>query len=357
MGRQESERQSFIVNAAYFAVMGLLVILVLRFLVPWLMPFIIGYLIAVISRPGVRFLSERGVSPKLSGFVVVLLAYAVIGVLLGLGGTRLVRLMGEVFAGLPDFYEYTLEPAIRSFFGYISESFGTLAGGLADYEALTLTLEDFQSALISLSTTALNFIGTLGSSLPGFFLSFFFTIMSSLIISANYNQVTRFIARQIPERYHDIVLKIRTSALRSLVGYIVANLKIMCVTFVELLVGLLVLGVQNAPLVALGIAVFDFFPVLGVGGILIPWAALELLRGEIGMAAGLIVLYLVVAFIRWFIEPRIVSGQLGLHPLLTLSAIYLGFQVMGIAGMILFPITAQILVSLHHSGAIKLWRE
>jgi len=130
----------------------------------------------------------------------------------------------------------------------------------------------------------------------------------------------------------------------------------MCVTFVELAVGLTILGVSGAPLIALGIAVFDFFPVLGTGGIMIPWIVLEILRGDFTLAIGLAVLYAIVSVVRGFIEPKIVGGQLGQHPLLTLCAIYAGFQLMGFLGMVLLPIIAQILVSLHRSGVLRLWR-
>jgi len=357
MDERIKRRQTFIVNTAYIALVAALIFLAVRFLVPWLLPFIMGWAIAMIFKPVVRILTERcGLGSKLAGFLVVIFAYAIIGLLLVWGGSRLVAVIRGLFYGLPYFYESALEPAFQTVGEFFNNTFGDVFPEVDGYQALTLTLEDFRSAFLAFSTTALNFLGTLGARLPGFLLAFFFTIMSSLIISMNYQQITGFLSSQIPEKHRELIFKIKNDALKAVGNYLVAYLKIMSITFVELAVGLTILGVNNALLIALGIAVLDFFPVLGVGGILIPWALFELLRLNLPLAFGLLVLYLIVAVVRGFLEPRIVGGQLGLHPLVTLCAIYAGFQLMGVLGMILFPIIAQILVRLHRSGVVTLWR-
>jgi len=357
MSEKIRSRQTFIINTAYFALVAALFYLAARFLVPWLLPFVLGYVIAVIFKPAVSFLTHRvGLGPKLSGAMVVVLAYAIIGLLLTWGGARALAAIGRLFVGLPYFFENTIEPGVRAASLYFSNAFGAFIPGLGDEAALALTLQDFQSALLAISTGVLGFLGALGANIPGFLLAFFFTIMSSLIISMNYSQVSGFLGRQVPEKYRSLLARVRSDALKTLGNYFVAYLKIMCVTFVELAVGLTILGVSGAPLIALGIALFDLFPVLGTGGIMIPWIVLEILRGDFTLAIGLGVLYAVVSVVRGFIEPRIVGGQLGQHPLVTLCAIYAGFQVMGFLGMVLFPIIAQILVSLHRSGVLRLWR-
>ncbi|MCL2856361.1 MAG: sporulation integral membrane protein YtvI [Oscillospiraceae bacterium] len=357
MDEKIRSRQTFIINTAYFALVAALFYLAARFLVPWLLPLILGYVIAILLGPAVRFLRRRaGLGPKLSGAVVVILAYALIGLLLTWGGLLALTQIGRLFAGLPYFYENTIEPGIRAISLYFSNAFGDYIPGLGDEDALAITLQDFQSALLAISTGVLGFLGALGANIPGFLLAFFFTIMSSLIISMNYGQVTGFLSRQIPEKYRSLISRVRSDAQRTLGNYFVAYLKIMCVTFVELAVGLTILGVSGAPLIALGIAVFDFFPVLGTGGIMIPWIVLEILRGDFTLAIGLGVLYAIVSVVRGFIEPKIVGGQLGQHPLVTLCAIYAGFRVMGLMGMVFFPILAQILVGLHRSGVLRLWK-
>jgi len=357
LDERSSKRLIFIINTAYIALVGVLIFLAIRYLAPWLTPFIMGYVIAILVKPIARFLRKRcGFGPKISGFVAVIFGYALIVLLLILGGVQLVSVMRTQFAGLPYFYENTLEPTFRMVADSFNNTIGSIVPGFDGYEALTLTLDDFRSALLTVSTTALNFLGTLGARLPVFILTFMFTIISSLIISMNYQQVTGFLNRQVPEKHRELFFKIKNDAFKAVGSYFVAYLKIMCITFAQMAIGLSVLRVQNALLIALGVAVLDLFPVVGTGSVMIPWIIFEVLRLNWPMVFALSVLYGIITVVRGFIEPRIVGGQLGLHPLVAICAIYAGFQLMGFFGMILMPIVAQILVRLHHSGIITLWR-
>jgi len=124
---------------------------------------------------------------------------------------------------------------------------------------------------------------------------------------------------------------------------------------VELFLGLLVLGESNAIAIALGIALFDALPFFGTGAIMVPWAALELLQGNYPLGVGLAILYAIVTLIRNIIEPKIISDKLGLNPIVSLVAIYLGFRTMGVLGMIFMPILVQILFALHQEGSFPLF--
>ena len=105
------------------------------------------------------------------------------------------------------------------------------------------------------------------------------------------------------------------------------------------------------------IALFDALPLLGTGGIMIPWVIIELLGQNYSLALGLAILYAVVTVIRNLIEPKVVGDQLGLNPVVSLVAIYLGYRVLGVIGMVLFPILVQLLILLHKHGMIRLYRE
>lgn len=127
-------------------------------------------------------------------------------------------------------------------------------------------------------------------------------------------------------------------------------------TFAELSAGLLLLGIPNAILVAALIAVVDILPVLGTGTVVLPWAAFALLQGQHRLFIGLLVMYAVIALVRNILEPRLVSHQIGLHPLATLFFMYVGLQILGLAGMLLFPVLAMVSVQLQKEGKIHLWK-
>ena len=129
-------------------------------------------------------------------------------------------------------------------------------------------------------------------------------------------------------------------------GYIRAQLIIMTIVFTILLIGFSILGVKTAVLFAFIIAVIDMIPILGTGTVLLPWAVISLLQSNYKLAVGLVIIYLVVLLTRQLIEPKIVGSQIGLHPLATLLAMYTGYKLIGMFGMILGPITAILIVSL-----------
>ena len=117
------------------------------------------------------------------------------------------------------------------------------------------------------------------------------------------------------------------------------------ITFVELFVGFLILQVDYAFVLAILIAFVDFLPVLGTGAILAPWGIIALLTKNYFLGIGIIVLFVVMTVIRQIIEPKIVGKSLGVHPILTLIAIYLGYKLFGIVGMIFLPIAALVFFS------------
>ena len=131
---------------------------------------------------------------------------------------------------------------------------------------------------------------------------------------------------------------------------------IMCITFTEITIGLLLMKIPNAVLIAACIAVFDILPVLGTGGIMIPWAIISLIIGDYFIGFGLLVLYLVITVIRNIIEPKIVGHQVGLHPVITLASMLAGLNLFGIIGLFGFPITLSLLRNLNDKGVIKIFK-
>ena len=125
----------------------------------------------------------------------------------------------------------------------------------------------------------------------------------------------------------------------------------MGVTFLILTAGFFFLRVEYALLFALLITIIDALPVFGTGTVLIPWSMAQFLRGDTRCGVGLLLLYAVAALTRQALEPRLVGKQVGLNPVLTLLALYTGYRLLGVGGMIVFPIAAMLFKQLwDHSG-------
>ena len=124
--------------------------------------------------------------------------------------------------------------------------------------------------------------------------------------------------------------------------YIKAYGILLAMTFALLLVGFWTLRVEYAFLLAFLIALADLLPVIGVGTVLIPWGIVMLLQKQFYLGFGLLILYLVISLVRQVAEPKVLGKSLGLHPLLTLFATYVGFTLFGLLGMILAPVAALL---------------
>ena len=106
------------------------------------------------------------------------------------------------------------------------------------------------------------------------------------------------------------------------------------------------MGIPYAPIIGLMVAIFDILPVLGTGGILLPWTVVLLVMKNFSMGIGMFVLYLVITIIRNTMEPKLVGKQIGLHPLATMISLYVGLKVIGFWGMLIFPTSLAVLSSM-----------
>ena len=129
-------------------------------------------------------------------------------------------------------------------------------------------------------------------------------------------------------------------------GWIKAQGKLALVTWGIVTVGFWVLGISYAPGLAALVALVDAIPVLGTGTVLIPWSAICLLQGNTIRCVGLLCVYAAAAITRSVLEPRMVGKQLGLDPLMTLVALYIGYRLCGIPGLLLAPILASAVKSM-----------
>lgn len=149
------------------------------------------------------------------------------------------------------------------------------------------------------------------------------------------------------------MLEIKDYVVYTLFHCILSYALIMFITFLELSLGLTVIRVANSIIIALLISIFDVLPVLGIGGIMILWVIITAVGGDYTMAVGLIFVFLFVTVVRNILKPKIVGSQVGLHPVVTLMALFVGAQLFGIMGFGL-PITLSLLKDLNDRGTIHL---
>ena len=186
----------------------------------------------------------------------------------------------------------------------------------------------------------------LAAKLPETLLFFVSLLLSSYYFCVDRQKLSDFLFKILPPKWANKLQLVREKLTDTLKGYLKAYVSIMLLTFFEVFIGLTVLRVDYAFLLSIVIAVVDILPVLGTGTILIPWAIFSFIIGKAGLGTGLLILYAVVLIVRQLTEPKIVGNTLGLHPLASLTSIYVGIKLFGLGGIFVGPITAILIGTL-----------
>lgn len=356
---ETGKRRAFLINFFYFAVLLIVGYLLLKYGLPMLAPFLIGFILAALLQKPIAFLARKlHIPKKIVAILLVLIFYCTIGVLLALLAIRALAACESLFGSLPSLYASHVEPLLASLFSSLESLVQRMDPELVSVlEDMTAQFTKSLGQMVSsLSMGAVGLISNWASSLPGLFIKLLLMIISTFFIAADYEQLTGFCMRQFSEKALTVVLQIKNYVVGTLLVCIRSYLLIMSITFVELSIGLTIIRVDHSILIALCIAIFDILPVLGTGGIMIPWTILSAIQGDYTLAIGLLAVYLVVTVIRNILEPKIVGSQIGLHPVVTLASMFVGTQLFGIVGLFGFPIGLSLLRYLNDNGTIHLFK-
>ena len=353
---QEKQR-AFLVRTAYWAVWAVLLWLGVRYLLRWLLPFLLALALAAAVEPVIAWCRRRMGLKR--GFTAAVVTIAVTGAILALAAVivwQLIRqaaeLLGQLpglLAGLPGMTEdlrQRLEDfcaacpqGLRSWLEEVPALLGTLAAGVAQRAS---------GACITAGAAR-------AAALPGVFLFCGTTALAVFFTAGSYPRVMAFFRRQLGHRL-DRARGVKANLLSTLGKWCRAQAILLGVTFCELLAGFLLMGQRYALLLAAVTALVDALPVFGTGTVLLPWAAVCLLAGQAPRAVALAALYAVISAVRSLLEPKVMAAQAGLPPLASLAAMYAGFRALGVAGMILLPMALLFVKQLHDEGYVGLWK-
>ncbi len=354
------KRKRFIVNVLYWVLIVAIGYICFKYLIELIMPFVLAFGIAFLLKPIIRLLSRKTkLKWNLWAIVCVLVFYSTVGVLLGLGAVKLTAWLETVLVRLPSLYTNTVAPALTTFFDSLQHKINLLDPTVVEVlgDVGDQIVGSLGSSLSNLSMNAVGVISGIATSVPGILLNVLITIIATFFTAADYPNITRFIVRQLPEKAADIVLKVKNQIGEIIGQFLRSYMLIMLITFFELTVGFLILGIDNALAIALLIALFDILPILGTGGIVIPWMIINFMLGNVRLGAGLLVVYIVVTVVRNIVEPRIIGLKVGIHPLITLISMFVGAELFGIIGLFGLPITCAMIKSLNDKGAIHLLKK
>ncbi len=319
-------------------------------LVFFFMPFVIGWIVAMIANPLVHYLEEHvKIVRKFSSVVLIVgvLALVITGLYLLIG--LLVREMSGFIQELPALYG-AANGEINAAADNISGLFRFLPAELREYvKQFTDSIGTYIGDWVQQLATSAG--GAVARSLPDVLVYLVVMLLSSYFFLADHDKLVIKIKRMMPEPVKRYGMMVKHDVLKAVSGYFLAQFKIMFVVALIMLAGLTILGVKYSVLLAILIAMLDFLPMFGTGTALIPWAVVKVCTGEFAYAVGLLLLYVTSQAIRQLIQPKIVGDSLGLPPLTTLFFLFLGYKFKGIAGMILAVPVGMIFIRFYEYGA------
>ena len=377
------KKRKWIINVAFYAMLLVLGFLFYKYAFGVCFPIMFAFVVAVLLQRPKNFIVKKtpikkGFAATICVFALMIIAAAVV-VLIGVRAAEEVRgfidyitiqfsnfdsiintiedfVLGVV-GRLPDFISETATESISSIFTQIREFISGTNTELSDQ--LTQSLPGFELSWLSAPLTGV--IST-ASRIPSILIGIVVTIVLACFMTADYDLIVRFVYCQFPKDKRKDLTRAKQLLKMNLGKMAKAYALIMLVTFTEVFAGLTILkmiGLFNSSyiaVIAVVTAIVDVIPVLGTGTIVLPWAAYSFIVGNYGMGIGLLVLYVTVTVIRQIVEPKLVAGQLGLPPFVTLIAMYLGLKIFGVLGVFALPIIAIMLKLLNDEGIIDLWK-
>ncbi|WP_346662567.1 sporulation integral membrane protein YtvI [uncultured Merdimonas sp.] len=353
------KRKKFIINFLYFAIIIAAIFFALQFALTLLFPFVAALFIAYILKHPINFIARKTKIPKkLAAVLMVLLFYGTIGTFLVLASIRAFSFATDLVQRLPSIFRIYMNPVLTDLFDQLEQALEQADSNILDTVDYLWSqfMQSLRSIVSNLSLTSMEAISDVASSLPMLFIKMLLMVISTFFIAMDYERLTGFCMRQLNGWARDIFLQVQKYVVGTLFVCIRSYALIMSITFMELFLGLSLFRVDYALLIALCIAIFDILPVLGTGGIMIPWAVITAILGDYPMALKLFGLYIFITIVRNIIEPKIVGSQIGLHPVVTLVSMFAGVQLFGVVGLFGFPIGLSLLMHLNRTGTVKIFK-
>lgn len=331
-----------------------LILVVFKLAFAYLLPFVFAFLIALAMEPFIRLLARL----RLQRGPAILASMAVyFGSLFAIAYFAISRLIREVsdFSGrIPDFS--------RSFSALFTDliAMGRKLFLKLPKEAVAPLQDALQSLAAKLTQALTSLAGsviTILSALPELLMFAMFTIVATYFFARDREAIKGFLSRQLTAASFGKLASLKNSMLHSVAGFLRSQAILMALTFSECFIGLSLIGIRYALVLAILIAVVDILPVLGSGTVLIPWGVASLMLGQARTGAALLVLYAFITIVRYVVEPRVIGDQLGLHPLVALIAMFVGLKAFGVTGLILGPAIVVTAIAVMDAGLVQKYKE
>lgn len=324
-------------------------------LIVYFMPFVVAAIIALIANPLVKFLERKVKIVRKAGTAFVIII--VLGLVVLAGYLIIAKLVTEIAGFLtiaPQMWE-TTSGTLKEITMVFDRFFDRMPVGLQEWmNGIGETFGESMTEWVQNSGTPIaESAGNFAKNLPLVIVSTVMAILASYLFVAEKDYVVRVTQKLLPERLQKRWNLVYRTMKDAVGGYFKAQFKIMGVVYVILLIGLAILNIKYAFLIALLIAILDFLPFFGTGAVMWPWALIAFFQNNYKLTIGLVIIWAVSQFVRQLIQPKLVGDSIGLEPIPTLLLLYVGFRFGGAVGLIIAVPVGMIVINLYRAGVFS----
>jgi len=340
------------INLLFVILSVLFIIFILPKILRFFMPFVIGWIVAMIANPLVMFLEKRAklLRKHSSAIIIVVVLAAIVG-----ATYLLILLLFEETKSLINNWDSILN-SLELQFNAGTKRLSTISESLPHniqtvIENFTANVGVYISNFMSeMEPPTISSAGTVAKNIAEGFLMIIITILSAYFFIARREEIIVGMKKVMPEAainsWHLIVANFRTAV----GGYFKAQFKIMLIIATVMFIGFEVIQVDYSFLLALGISFLDFLPFFGTGAVLWPWALFDMMAGNYMRAIALVVIYIICQVIKQILQPKLVGDSIGISPLTTLVFMFIGYRFYGVLGMIIGIPIGMVLVNFYRIG-------
>lgn len=309
-------------------------------------PFIIAMLVATCVEPVIKFFMKHAkIKRKLASIISLILVVLIIGGLLSLAISKIITEASSLLSNLNGYFDNVYEWGLQIVEDIKQKNIQLpeqLASSLQN--SLTGIIDVIKNGAIYLLNGVVNII----SLVPNAITYGFITILAIIFICFDKEYIPNTIKSQIPTKWFEKIKQIINEMCSVSVKYIKAEAKLSFICFIWVLIALNIVNligikVEYLLIMTVFIGIVDLLPLFGAGAVMLPWAGYSLLIGNIPFAISIIIIWGIWAVIKQLLEPKMVSKEMGMHPIFTLVGMYTGFKIFGVLGLILGPIILIII--------------
>lgn len=316
------------------------------------MPFIIGWFLALLANPLVRFFEEKmKIKRKAGSALVIISVIAGICFLIYTVGNRLVKELIGLLKIMPDVW-HNMELEFVGFTRKWSGVINSLPREIVEKaEGLGETIGNEVSVMVAnLSVPTADAVSRFAGNVPGVFIAVIMCLLSAYFFVSEKDYVANIVRKFMPFSWRKKCVLLKQTTIDVLVGYLKAQFKIEIWIYLIVTIGLLLLKIRYGYLIAIPIALLDLLPVFGTGTILIPWTIFKALTGNYMYAFGIFAIWGVSQVIRQIIQPKMIGDSMGMDPIPTLILLYVGYKVAGVVGMVVAVPLGILVLAMNEAG-------